>query len=168
MNPVKTYTYLQTARKLVIDWARPVADANWDRPFPIGLGTLGKTLAHIAMCEHLYVTRMQKLPLPPKDRWPIDDDHPPVLADLEQRWNQQATRTRDVIAAIADWETPYSYQADWDGQKQLVTASPADIFTQLVTHEVHHRAQAMNILRQVGVTLGDVDYNALMYTRINI
>jgi uncharacterized damage-inducible protein DinB len=34
-----------------------------------------------------------------------------------------------------------------------------------VLHEVHHRAQAMNILRQLGVKLADIDYNAMMYTR---
>jgi uncharacterized damage-inducible protein DinB len=30
---------------------------------------------------------------------------------------------------------------------------------------VHHRAQAMNILRQLGVALEDIDYNALMFQR---
>jgi uncharacterized damage-inducible protein DinB len=47
-----------------------------------------------------------------------------------------------------------------------VNASPADIFTQLALHEVHHRAQALNILRRLGVTFAeDLDYNALMYKR---
>jgi uncharacterized damage-inducible protein DinB len=46
-----------------------------------------------------------------------------------------------------------------------VSATKADIFTQLVTHEVHHRAQALNILRQFGVKLEDVGYSAMMYTR---
>jgi len=30
---------------------------------------------------------------------------------------------------------------------------------------VHHRAQAMNMLRQLGVTFGDIDYSALMFQR---
>jgi uncharacterized damage-inducible protein DinB len=48
----------------------------------------------------------------------------------------------------------------------IVTASPADQFTQLVLHEVHHRAQAVNILRHLGVeSLGDLDFNALMFPR---
>jgi uncharacterized damage-inducible protein DinB len=47
----------------------------------------------------------------------------------------------------------------------IVTASAADIFTQLALHEVHHRAQAMHILTRLGVGVGDIDYNLLMYQR---
>jgi len=34
-----------------------------------------------------------------------------------------------------------------------------------VLHEVHHRAQAINMLRHLGVTVGDVDFNDFMYQR---
>ena len=51
------------------------------------------------------------------------------------------------------------------GQRELINASPSDIFTQLALHEVHHRAQAMNILRRLGAKAEDLDYNTLMYTR---
>lgn len=45
-------------------------------------------------------------------------------------------------------------------------ATARDIFTQLAFHEVHHRAQVLNMLRQVGCPeLGDLDFNALMYSR---
>ncbi|KAA0214533.1 MAG: hypothetical protein DYG94_10385 [Leptolyngbya sp. PLA3] len=40
---------------------------------------------------------------------------------------------------------------------------PEDIFTQLILHEVHHRAQAMNMLRQFGVKAPDVDFTSLNY-----
>jgi uncharacterized damage-inducible protein DinB len=49
----------------------------------------------------------------------------------------------------------------------IVTASAADQFTQLVLHEVHHRAQAMNMLCHLGVAVAteDIDFNALMFAR---
>jgi uncharacterized damage-inducible protein DinB len=47
----------------------------------------------------------------------------------------------------------------------VTIAGAADIFTQLVLHEVHHRAQAMNMLRQLGIAAEDIDYNTLMYRR---
>jgi uncharacterized damage-inducible protein DinB len=43
--------------------------------------------------------------------------------------------------------------------------TPADVATQLCFHEVHHRAQAMAMLRQLGVEAQNLDYNAFMYGR---
>ena len=35
-----------------------------------------------------------------------------------------------------------------------------------VLHEAHHRAQALNMLRRLGVTIeGEIDFNATMYER---
>jgi uncharacterized damage-inducible protein DinB len=47
----------------------------------------------------------------------------------------------------------------------IFTATAVDIFTQLVLHEVHHRAQVMNMLTRLGVGVGDIDSNLLMYQR---
>lgn len=47
----------------------------------------------------------------------------------------------------------------------MLEASREDIFTQLVLHEVHHRAQAINMLRHLGATVGDVDFNGFMHQR---
>jgi uncharacterized damage-inducible protein DinB len=40
----------------------------------------------------------------------------------------------------------------------LYSATLGDIATQLVLHEVHHRAQAMAMLRQFGVAAQNLDY----------
>jgi len=47
-----------------------------------------------------------------------------------------------------------------------MTATAGDIATQLVLHEVHHRAQAMAMLRHLGRPVQDIDYNDLMYERV--
>jgi uncharacterized damage-inducible protein DinB len=39
------------------------------------------------------------------------------------------------------------------------------LFTQLILHEVHHRAQVMNILRELGAGVGDLDFIAMMFER---
>ena len=41
------------------------------------------------------------------------------------------------------------------------------IAAQLLFHEVHHRAQVMAMLRQVGVAAENLDYNNLMFDRID-
>jgi uncharacterized damage-inducible protein DinB len=67
---------------------------------------------------------------------------------------------------VRDWDEPIEDRVTTDdGRAVIVTASAADIFTQLALHEVHHRAQAMHILTRLGVGVGDIDYNLLMYQR---
>jgi uncharacterized damage-inducible protein DinB len=46
-----------------------------------------------------------------------------------------------------------------------LTATKAAIATQLLLHEVHHRAQAMAILRQLGVPAQDLDYIVFVQRR---
>ncbi|MCI0364216.1 MAG: hypothetical protein L0219_10065 [Phycisphaerales bacterium] len=41
----------------------------------------------------------------------------------------------------------------------------SDVFTQMVLHEVHHRAQVMAMLRELGRPLEDLDYGYFMYKR---
>jgi uncharacterized damage-inducible protein DinB len=165
MDPLKAYDYLTLARRRVFDWARPLNADQYSRHFPIGLGTLARTLTHIMICEWLYMQRIQELPVPSYEQWPIQDENPPPFAALESEWIGQASRTRAALASVQDWSKVLEYQVTDKGRTIILTASRSDILTQLVLHEVHHRAQAMNMLRHLGVTLADIDYNELMYKR---
>lgn len=166
MEPLKIYSYLALARGRVLDWIRPLGPDAYAREFPIGRGTLARTLTHIMASEWYYVQRMQQQPVPAYEQWPIREEHAPALALLETAWNEQARRTRAAIAAVRDWNASIEYQiTNDDGKFEIVTASAADIFTQLALHEVHHRAQAMNMLRHLGVTVDDIDFNTMMYQR---
>lgn len=167
LNPLRIYDYLTRSRQRVLDAARPLTAAQHDREFSIGLGTLSRTLAHIMICEWGYVRRIQGRDIPPAPEFPLDDENPPPFADLEAAWAAQADETRSALAAVGDWSAPIEFRRRGeDGRAIVVTASAADLFTQLALHEVHHRAQALNILRHLGVTLHeDIDFNALMYDR---
>lgn len=166
MDPVRTYEYLERARKKVLDWARPLTHEQFTRSFPFGLHTLSNTLAHIALSEWGYWRRLAGHTTPPKrEEWIIDDEALPSFADVERAWAQQASRTRATIAEIADWAKDFEYRTNWDERPTIVTVSPEEMFTQLVLHEVHHRAQAMAMLRQFGIAAEDLDYNGMMYRR---
>jgi uncharacterized damage-inducible protein DinB len=165
MEPLKIYDYLTLARQRIFDWVRPLSAEHYRREFQIGLGTLGRTLTHIMICEWAYVQRIQGRDLPPYETWPIQDEKPPPFATLEQAWIDQASQTRAVLAAVRDWNAELEYRATRSDRPSIITASPADLFTQLALHEVHHRAQAMNILRHLGITTEDIDFNTLMYRR---
>ncbi len=166
MNPLKTYDYVTLARGRIFDWTRPLTAEQYTREFPIGRGTLARTLTHIMTCEWYYMQRMQRADVPPYDQWPIQEEKPPSFAALEAAWTEEAARTRAALTAARDWNADIEYRVtNDDGRPEIITASAADIFTQLVLHEVHHRAQAMNMLRHLGITAEDIDFSALMYKR---
>ena len=166
MDPLKAYQYLTLSRSRQLDWVRPLSAEQYGREFPIGPGSLARTLAHIESSEWYYVQRMRGRAVPPYEQWPIREEAPPPFAALEAAWAEQAERTRAALSAVRDWDADIVYEVMTDeGRRDIVTASPADIFTQLVLHEVHHRAQAMNMLRHLGVAAQDIDYNTLMYQR---
>lgn len=166
MDAIRTYDYLALARRRVLDWVRSLNAEQYAREFPFGRKTLGSTLTHILISEWYYVQRISGAEVPPYDQWPIRDELPPPFPEIESTWIAQAVRTRETLAAVRDWSTDLEYQVpDDDGRPRIITATPTDIFTQLALHEVHHRSQAMAMLRSLGVELEDIDFNAMMYRR---
>jgi uncharacterized damage-inducible protein DinB len=147
---------------------RRLTPEQYTAEFPIGLGTLARTLTHVMICEWYYVERMAERDVPPYAQWPIQDERPPAFAALEGAWAQQEGRTRAALGAVGDWDRRVEYTVQDGGKRKRVRASVADIFTQLALHEVHHRAQAMNMLRRLGVESRDLDFNTLMYEQEEI
>lgn len=166
MNPLRVYDYLELSRRHVLDAIRMIGPDDYLRPFAIGPGSLGAILTHIMISEWYYIERLEGRDVPPYAEWSIQSENPPAFGALERAWSDQAIRTREALKAVADWSARVEYEVTDDDNRRLhVTTDAADLFQQLALHEVHHRTQALNILRQLGVTLGDIDYNALMYTR---
>jgi uncharacterized damage-inducible protein DinB len=54
------------------------------------------------------------------------------------------------------------------GKTQRVSATAGDLVTQLLFHEVHHRAQAMAMLRLQGIEAQNLDYSGLMFKRTEV
>ena len=144
---------------------RPLPEPSYTREFPIGSGSLARILNHTLIGEWYYVLRMRRDEVPPIEEIIRRERHPPAFDELERLWAGQAGRTREAIATMADWQGAVRYSAtdDETGRVRHIRTTPADIFTQLVLHEVHHRAQVLNILRQLGVETEDIDYNLLRY-----
>lgn len=166
MQPTKIYEYLCLARGRILDWVRPLSEADYRREFGIGPGSIAKTLTHVVVSESYYVHRIagnrEARPGPPL----LNDEAPPGFGELESTWARQAEQTKAVIAAVRDWDAVIEYRMKWDdGREFIARASPSDVFSQLAFHEVHHRAQVMNMLKRLGTVAEDLDYNTLMYVR---
>ena len=166
MDPLRLYDYLTLSRERVFGWARPLTPGQYTREFPIGPGSLARVLTHTMISEWYYIERLLGREVPPYAQWPIRDETPLAFADLVSIWTGQARETRAALAAVRDWDAPVRYRVTDDhGRLIEVRASAGDLMTQLALHEVHHRAQAMNILRQLGATVEEIDFNSMMYDR---
>ncbi|MFG0331217.1 MAG: DinB family protein [Phycisphaerales bacterium] len=167
-HPLRMYDYLTLARQNLLAQIRPLTPEEYGREFAIGPGTIGRTLTHVMICEWFYIERLQGHTVPPYAEWPIQDEHPPPFDALEANWTRQARETRRVLEQERDWDATIEFPAIDIGEgdpRITITATNADLVTQLVLHEVHHRAQVLNMLRQLGAPAPDLDFNTLMFTR---
>lgn len=165
MNFVRTYEYLTKARAKLFDWIRPLSQEQYTHEFPFAHHTLQATMVEMARAEWIYATRLQRETVLPREQWPISVQRQPTFPELEAAWSAHAPVTTRTLAEIADWETPFEYRVTQPNKTIVFTVTPADVATQLCFHEVHHRAQAMAMLRQLGVAAQNLDYNAFMYGR---
>jgi len=173
MDPLKTYDYLTTTRQRVFDAVRPLPPQRYQHQFTFGLKTIGGTLTHIMISEWYYIERLEGKTVPHYEQWPIKDENPPAFDVIEKTWHEQAKNIRASIAtqstANGGWTrtiTWLSFPDDTRGNKRFhITCTAGDLVTQLALHEVHHRAQIMVMLRELGKPLADLDYNATMFDR---
>jgi len=170
MNPAKAYDYLSRSRVKVLDAVRSLTPKQYERRFAFGLNTIGRTLTHTMVSEWYYVERLLQRQVPPYEQWPIQDEQPPAFAVIDETWRAQAPRTRAAIEAERDWSRRVGWDgfADEQGRRFRVAATAGDLLAQLLFHEVHHRAQVMAMLREIGPPASpveDIDYNAMMFER---
>ena len=177
-HPLRIYDYLAASRARLLDAVRPLTPELLLHPFPFGLTTLASTITHIMISEGYYIDRLRGRAVPPYSDWPIHYERPPAFAVVDAAWREQSITTRAAIAAEHDWSRRVEYDSfpDDRGQRFRIAATAADILTQLALHEVHHRAQAMVMLKELqrlhphsGIqTVEDVDFNAIMFERTAI
>ncbi|MEQ9616857.1 MAG: DinB family protein [Phycisphaerales bacterium] len=166
MDKLRVYGWLERSRARVLDGVRTLDETCWTRPFDIGAGSLEAVLKHCLIAEWYYDHRMREAPVPLYETWEVRDDTPLTFAELEAKWAAQSESTKRTIASVPDWDKAIDYQVrDDDGRDLIVSCTPDGLFTQLITHEPYHRAQVVNMLRHMGVTCGDLDFNAMEFPR---
>src|SRR5579864_4472701 len=161
MEYAHVYDVLTEARQRLFGWVRPLSQEQYTQRFPFGMGTLRATLLEIARVELLYTMRLRGEPLPPPplpDTFPVGETRQPTFADLEKVWTAQAPQTRATLAGTTDWSKTVTRRLEQGDKVAIVTVSKAEIGVQMLMHEVHHRAQVMAMLKQLGVEAQNLDY----------
>jgi uncharacterized damage-inducible protein DinB len=175
MNFVRAYDYLVLSRAKLFEWVRALTPEQYVQPFPFGHGSLRATLVHIPGTEWGYQQRLKGVrELPPVSEWEIpvpphgDDARIPTVSDLERVWSEVSRETRAVLAATTSWNDELRWVGRppvRDAQPIVFQVTPAEVATQICFHEVHHRAQAMAMLRQLGFPAENLDFSILTWRR---
>ncbi len=154
------FAYGDWARAKVHAAAAPLNDAQLDRPFGMGLGTLRATLEHIQLAEQWWYENWTR---GPGQLFPQAD--PQVsTAELTRRFDETAARRNEFLARLSDSDLARPTTAT--PRPGIHRTFPLGVtMLQLCGHGTQHRAQALNMLRQLGAEVPALDYVAMLRER---
>lgn len=158
---VHIYDVHTKARHKLFDWVRPLSQDQYTREFPFAHRTIRATLVEIASTEWWLAARLREEAMPRPFVWeevPLNERAHPAFEDLERAWTEQVPRTRATLAGLSDLDRTIETRLYGRKRVRILKATKRDIATQLLLHEVHHRAQAMAMLRHIGIAAEDLDY----------
>jgi uncharacterized damage-inducible protein DinB len=166
LNPIDIYDVHTKARERLFGWLRPLSSDQYTQTFPFGLATLRRTLTHTASAEWFLSRWMHGEVLPPVTEWPLIEERMQTFAELEAAWRAQAPETRARLSNVTDWQTIVVADLVQPGRGGIQRrATRQQVASQLLLHEVHHRAQAMAMLRQFGIPAQTLDFIRLVEKR---
>ncbi len=150
------YEYTDWANGLVFDIAETLDDDQLRREFEMGMGCILKTLAHMRDAE----------------QWWFENWHNGGVYKFEQVPPDTTLRQlRDVYQETIDNRGSYFAGLNDDDLDRTVTATPSEgqtyTFTlgesmlQLCGHGTHHRAQIINMFRNVKAEVPNLDFIAM-------
>lgn len=126
----------------MLDLCADRTDGELDRAFDMGLGSLRATMAHIVGVMELWTDLMRSMPIRPEG----GDTIGALRRRLDTVAGELAETARDVRPRGAWDDTFLDPRHDPPRAKSLGGA-----IVHVVTHSMHHRAQALWMLRRLGV-----------------
>lgn len=155
-EPIATMThYSDWANNCLMTESAKLNDQELDRPFDMGLGSLRRTIIHIYAGESVWLARWKGQTETP---W-VDETNPTPLSEIRDLFSD-VWKERDALFASltqSDFERELSYR---DSKGEMFTASLGNMIIQGFVHSIHHRAQAVNMLRRLGGEALEMDFMA--------
>ena len=148
------YAYNDWANEKIVRMCDGLTDAQLDQPKEMGMGTLRSTLFHILTADVVWMERWESAPW---REFPLDPDGKSV-AEIATSLGEVANRRTSLIEnqAADGWSSMIEYQ---DSAKTPYSHQLHDLLLHVWIHGIHHRAQALNYLRQFERTIpGGIDW----------
>ncbi len=164
VNFAHFFDYLVTARGKLLTWVREQSPAVYTQTFPIGMGSIRATLVHTAAAEWGYTQRLTGKDYGPGDN-PFTVERLPEFEAFAATWDKQRPATHQALASLGEPARPIEVISRVFSPPTRIRTTAGGIAGQLLFHEVHHRAQVMAMLRQVGVKAENLDYSVLIFER---
>lgn len=158
------FDYLVLARGRLLEWVRAQPAAAYTRSFPFGMGSIRATLVHTAAAQWGYTSRLTGKDYEPSEN-PFTAERYPEFESFAAAWDALTPETRGALVAIGDPGHRIEYTTRAFDPPTRIRTTAGGVAGQLLFHEVHHRAQVMAMLRQVGVKAENLDYSVLMFER---
>jgi uncharacterized damage-inducible protein DinB len=145
------FAYGDWANGRLLDLAAPLDDAVLDHDFGMGVGTIRKTVLHIADAERWWLRNWTTGPAA-FDKVPVST----TIAELRGQWAEIIAGRNRFIESLDESSAQRVVTAIVGGMS--IRLSVIESLMQLGGHGTHHRAQLTNMLRHSGVTAAASDY----------
>ncbi len=140
-------------RDRILALADPLDDAQLDREFEMGRGSLRQTIIHLWGAERYWLNCW----LAPHNPAEIDPVSPAGIADLRALFRATAAERERFLSSLSDDDlrSEVVVRHSTGDEDTLVLA---DMMLHVCNHGAHHRAQALNMLRHLGVAVPNLGY----------
>lgn len=154
------FDYGDWANDQLLAAATSLSAAHLDQPFDIGPGSLRRALLHILIGEEVWLARWRG---EVETKWGGEKEtvEPPAMRD---RFAALRSSRDAFLSALrpGDLDRAQTYR---DSKGSLFTATLRDMLIQGHVHSTHHRAQAVNILRRLGLGTPPPELDYMMRAR---
>ncbi len=135
------------ATRAIIDRSEALSEAQFHQCFQIGPGSIHNTLLHIIAAMQRWTDRLLVRTLRPSLDAPDARYSPAQLGALLDEAQSELGRAIATLSSAGRLQEPL--EVVWEGR--LYRFSGVTAIAHVLTHGVHHRAQIVNMFRQLGL-----------------
>ena len=147
MDPVLHMRFLSWATRLMIDAAKQMPQAEYEKDRGSSYGGIKGTMEHIFRADSVWFSRVAGKPFAKITDVPVPD----TLDELAREWLTLLERFQERVAQLTPaqitYEVGYANSQGVEYRTQIW-----QIVLHLVNHSSYHRGQVITMMRQAGAT----------------